>query len=73
MQKTSDYRKEMLKEMMALRSGNSNVNQAKAVATLGNAITQSILAEAQVLRVQERNKSVKRLGDLEILVDNVGK
>jgi hypothetical protein len=53
--------------MQQLRAGNSTVNQAKAVAQLGNAITQSIIAEAQVLRIQCDNKSVQRLGDLEIL------
>jgi len=65
--KTSEYRREMLREMQQLRAGNSTVNQAKAVAQLGNAITQSIIAEAQVLRIQCDNKSVQRLGDLEIL------
>ena len=67
MKKTSEYRREMLREMQQLRAGNSTVNQAKAVAALGNAITQSIIAEAQVIRIQAENKSVKRLGDLEIL------
>jgi len=67
MKKTSEYRKEMLREMQQLRVGNSTVNQAKAVAQLGNAITQSIIAEAQVLRIQADNKQVKALGDLEIL------
>jgi hypothetical protein len=67
MKKTSEYRKEMLREMQQLRAGNSTVNQAKAVAQLGNAITQSIIAEAQVLRIQADNKQVKALGDLEIL------
>lgn len=67
MKKTAEYRKEMLREMQQLRAGNSTVNQAKAVAQLGNAITQSIIAEAQVLRIQSENKSVRRLGDLEIL------
>ena len=67
MKKTSEYRREMLREMQQLRAGNSTVNQAKAVAQLGNAITQSIIAEAQVLRIQCDNKSVQRLGDLEIL------
>ena len=67
MKKTSEYRKEMLREMQQLRAGNSTVNQAKAVAQLGNAITQSIIAEAQVLRIQADNKQVKALGDLNIL------
>ncbi len=67
MKKTSEYRKEMLREMQQLRAGNSTVNQAKAVAQLGNAITQSIIAEAQVLRIQADNNQVKALGDLEIL------
>lgn len=57
----------MLREMQQLRAGKSTVNQAKAVAQLGNAITQSIIAEAQVLRIQADNKQVKALGDLHIL------
>lgn len=67
MKNTAEYRREMLREMQQLRAGNSSVNQAKAVAALGNAITQSIIAEAQVLRIQTDNKNVKRLGDLEIM------
>lgn len=67
MKKTSDYRKELYREMQALRSGKASIGEAKAMAALGNAITQSIIAEAQVLRIKANDKSVTLLGDLEIM------
>lgn len=67
MKKTSDYRREMLREMTALRTGQSTVNKAKAVAQLGNAITQSIIAEAQVLRLSSNGQDMSKFGELEIV------
>lgn len=50
---TRDYRKVLLREMKQLEAGNSSVHKAKAMAQLGNSITQSMIAEAQVMRLQQ--------------------